>query len=405
MNMLLYADRDAVDLPELNAFLRRHLLDDIMPFWERHGFTSQRPGIDTCLTDDGTLLSEDRYLWSQLRAIWTFSALYRRIEQRPEWLQHARDIFDFAAAHGRDDASHWVFRVSPDGQIRTGATSIYAEGFAILGLTELYRAGGDERALQLAMETFEQVLPRLARWNEMPTTPYDIPPGMKAHGVSMIFSHAFDSLAEATGDPRIAEAAWFHCREVMDHYLQPESGLLYEYVNLDSSLADTPAGRTIVPGHAIESMWFQLHQLQKRGDTDRRDRALAAIRRHVEAGWDDEYGGLLLGLDAAGKSPIYWGFHDTKVWWPATESLYALLLAHTLCEEPWCLDWYRRVHDYSFTHYPDAEHGEWRQRLDRQGRPITDVVALPVKDPFHLPRSLIASIELLDKFTSRVDPA
>ena len=397
MSTLLYGRRGDVDLHELRVFLRGHLLNDVMPFWERHGFSSQRPGIDTCLADDGSLLGEDRYLWSQLRAIWTFSALYNRIERRPAWLQHARDIFAFVAAHGRDASGRWCFRAAPDGRILTGATSVYAEGFAIMGLSELYRASGDRKALDIAMETFERVLPRLDRWAELETAPYEIPPGMKAHAVSMIFSHAFDLLSEVSTDPRVASAAELHCREVMDRYLRSDTGLVLEYVNLDNTAADTPVGRAVVPGHAIESMWMQIHQLRKRGDAARTARAVAAIRRHFELGWDAEFGGLLHGVDAAGREPVYWRFPDSKVWWPATESLYALLLAHALCGEPWCLEAYRRIHDYAFTHYPDREHGEWRQRLDRRGRPITDVVALPVKDPFHLPRALILAVNLLEQ--------
>ncbi len=397
--MMLYKNRTDVDSDELRTCLRRHLLEDIVPFWERYGFSSSRPGIDTCLADNGDVLSEDRYLWSQLRAIWTFSALYNRIEKRPAWLQHAHDIFDFVAAHGRDDAGRWCFRVAPDGRILTGHTSIYADGFAILGFTELYRACGEPQVLELALATFGQVLPRLERWADMETAPYAIPQGMKAHGISMIFSNAFDALSEVVNEPRVTAAAEFHCREVMDHYLRPDTGLLHEYLNLDNTTADTSAGRVVVPGHAIESMWFQIHQLRKQGDRERITRAIATIRRHFEAGWDPAFGGLLLGIDAEDKTPVYWKFHDTKLWWPATEALYALLLAHSLCGEPWCLDYYRQMHDYAFTHYPVNQHGEWRQRLDRQGNPITDIIALPVKDPFHLPRSLIFSITQLETFT------
>ncbi len=396
--MLIYGSRTDVDLPELRDFLRSHLLENVVPFWERHGFAAGRPGIDTCLADNGEALGDDRYLWSQFRAVWTFSALYNRIEQRPDWLRHALEICEFAVRHGRNAAGEWCFRVSPEGRILTGPTSVYVEGFAIGGLTELYRATGDPAVLELALDIFERVRPRLERWAELRTAPYDIPAGMKAHGVSMIFSHVCDSLAVASGNARVAATAALHCREVMDHYLRPErDGLLFEYINLDNTTADTPAGRTVVPGHAIESMWFQIHQLRKQGDTDRIDRAIAVIRRHFEAGWDAEYGGLRLGLDADGKEPVYWKFHDTKLWWPATETLYALLLAHSICGQPWCLDYYRRMHDYAFTHYPVHEHGEWRQRLDRRGRPISEVVALPVKDPFHLPRALILAVNLLDQ--------
>ena len=89
--------------------------------------------------------------------------------------------------------------------------------------------------------------------------------------------------------------------------------------------------------------------------------------------------------------------HDTKLWWPHTEALYALLLAYEQTGDREFLDWYDRIHEYSFRHYPVTEHGEWTQNLDREGKPIEDIVCLPVKDPFHLPRALIYCLEVLDR--------
>ena len=88
---------------------------------------------------------------------------------------------------------------------------------------------------------------------------------------------------------------------------------------------------------------------------------------------------------------------ETKLWWPHTEALYALLLARSLTDEPWCNEWYGRLHEWSFAHFPMPEVGEWRQRLDRQGKPLQGFIALPVKDPFHLPRSVILAIQLLQQ--------
>ena len=34
--------------------------------------------------------------------------------------------------------------------------------------------------------------------------------------------------------------------------------------------------------------------------------------------------------------------------------------------------------------------------LDRQGRPITELIALPVKDPFHLPRAAMLIPDVLE---------
>ena len=58
------------------------------------------------------------------------------------------------------------------------------------------------------------------------------------------------------------------------------------------------------------------------------------------------------------------------MWWPHAEALYALLRAYQITGEGWCLDWYRRVHDYTFTKFPNRKHGDWHQHLDRKGRRV-----------------------------------
>ncbi len=80
-----------------------------------------------------------------------------------------------------------------------------------------------------------------------------------------------------------------------------------------------------------------------------------------------------------------------------TEALYALLLAYQVSRQDWCLEWFERVNGYAFRMFPVAGYGEWTQRLDRQGRRQVEVLAVPVKDPFHLARALINSIGVLEK--------
>jgi N-acylglucosamine 2-epimerase len=42
-------------------------------------------------------------------------------------------------------------------------------------------------------------------------------------------------------------------------------------------------------------------------------------------------------------------------------------------------------------------YGEWIQNLDRRGHRLNTLVALPVKDPFHLARALIYSVGVLEQ--------
>ena len=62
-------------------------------------------------------------------------------------------------------------------------------------------------------------------------------------------------------------------------------------------------------------------------------------------------------------------------------------------------DWCWKVHDWSFAHFADAEHGEWFKQVDRQGHPVERLVSLPVKDPFHLPRAVIYILDVLGRLT------
>ncbi len=388
-----------IDFKALLAQYRSELLDRTIPFWLKHGIDWERGGICTCISDEGKILSGDKYVWSQLRAIWTFAALYNRIERRQEYLDIAAHIFNFIKRCGHNEQGEWYFCLDENGKpLFEGATSIYCDGFAIYGFTEYARATGDPEAIALARETFANVQRRLARPGSYQTHPLPIPPGTKAHGISMIFASAFGELGEYLDDRAITAASLEHAEQVMNVFRRPDDKRVYEFTALDNSLLDLPPGRVVNPGHAIESMWFMIHIFQRANDPARIRQAIQAIQWHLELGWDDQYGGIFLARDAAGS---FWADKwDTKIWWPHTEALYALLLAYSISKEAWCLDWFQRVHDYSFSHFPVPHYGEWIQNLDRQGNKLSSTIALPVKDPFHLSRALINSIGVLQRLAS-----
>lgn len=389
-----------IDFAQLRDLYRTTLLDDIVPFWLRHAI-DEDGAINTCIRDDGTVVNRDRWGWSQWRAVWVFSKLYNAVERRSEWLKTAEGIYKCLRISGPLDDGHWPLLAGGDGKVQRGFESIYNDGFAIYGLVELWRASRKQAYLDLAMATFKAAENTLNSNEPPPAWPYPIPAGRVNHGVSMLFSLVYYELAEATGESAVRQAALGHHRRVMDTFLRPDRGLVLEWLDLDGNEIPPPDGTVVLPGHAIESMWMQTHIALETGDSSVIERAVEAVRRHLEAGWDAEYGGLFLAVDADGRSDVAWRFPDTKLWWPHTESLYATLMAYEISRQDWCLEWYQRIHDYSFSHYPVKPHGEWTQKLDRQGNVITDVVALPVKDPFHLPRALIYGLEVLGRLAGK----
>ena len=384
------------NLSELRDLYRTTLLDDVLPFWDRHGFDANGT-INTCIADDGTLISRDHWNWSQWRAVWVWSKLYNTIERCQEWLDRALGIYRFVTSHGPLQDGHWPLLLDGDGNVLRGYESLYVDGFAIYGLAELFRATGDAKVREHALRTYEAVQTALESPEPPPAYPYPIPQGQIAHGISMIFSLALFELAEAMGDDGIRQSALKHHRRVLDVFFRRDRNMVLEFLGDDGREVAPPGGTTVVPGHAIESMWFQMHIARALNDRATCFMAAGVIRRHLELAWDAEYGGMLLAIDADGRSEVGWVHAEKKLWWPHTEALYATLLAYEFARERWCLEWHERIREYSYSHFPVPEHGEWRQKLDRQGRPLTETLILPVKDPFHLPRALTCCVDVLTR--------
>lgn len=373
---------------------RSLLLDGIVPFWFKHGIDWINGGVTSCMTEDGYLIIGDKYIWSQARSAWVFSALYNRVESRPEFLAAAENSIRFLFQHGRDAQGRWVYHTDQEGNVLEGPISIYTDCYAVYGLSEYYRATKEEKIITLARETFNLIRQRINSPDFKETAPYMLPPNRKIHGIPMVMTDVSNELAQTTGESDLEIFADEYAAEVMDHFVSSDNKLLFEFLSDKYENLPPPEGTYVQPGHAIESMWFVLHLARRRNNRELIRKAVDVIRWHLEAGWDSEHGGIFLGLDSEGNSP-YLPNSDKKVWWPHVEALYALLLAYQLTGESWCLDWYQKVHDWSFGHFSMPEIGEWRQRLDRTGQPVTNVIGLPVKDPFHLPRAAILILQLL----------
>jgi len=380
-------------MKEYKEEYRKLLLENVIPFWMKYSIDTETGCINNCMDDTGKVLSRNRYLWSQGRALWTFSALYNRIENKKEWLETAEGLFSYLSAHGRDDGGKWMFLLDGSGNILEYDTSIYVDAFVMNGMCEFYKASGNKKAAAVALETCENTLARIREPGSYRISPYSIPNGMKTHGINMIFSYFYYELGKTLNRKDICDIGYNLALEILKDFYNFEKDAVLEFVNLDGSRTDTPEERVCVPGHVLESMWFLIRIFEHAGDNAPADKCCRMIKRHLELGWDDTYGGILLALDIDGKKPVAWNRNECKPWWAHVEALVATTAAWKHTGEDWALEWHRKVHDYAFAHYP-SPYGEWVQWLDRAGNKA-ESAALPVKDPFHLPRGLIELINLI----------
>ena len=83
--------------------------------------------------------------------------------------------------------------------------------------------------------------------------------------------------------------------------------------------------------------------------------------------------------------------------WVHSEALYTSLLCFFESKDTAFAQWFEKIFEYTFSTFPgkNPEIREWIQIRTREGAPLEKVVALPVKDPFHITRNLLLILELL----------
>ncbi|WP_414661827.1 AGE family epimerase/isomerase [Horticoccus sp. 23ND18S-11] len=402
---------------------REELVGSILPFWTRTT-DLERGGIFNCWNNAGTtLVSRDKFTWSQGRFVWLWSRVAGAVRRgllpgdASAYLDQAARTVQFLQRHAFLDDGRCAFLLSEDGVVKEAAPgsgpapSIYADCFVVMGFAEFARVTGHIDVLDAAWRLFENIERRIAAGG-FPTRPEPIPDGYDSHAIAMITLNVtlvLREACEALGDRRAPAARGRNvaaAARIVDRFLGP-GGRVRELVPRDQRNDDTLLSRHLNPGHALEGLWMLLTVAQREGRVDWSIRALEAVRFALERGWDAEHGGLLHYVDCAGGVPVgqagdtiyergvrtTW---DAKLWWIHSEAIYATALSAHLSGDAGLRGWFERVWTYTLQTFPQPDRavGEWIQIRDRRGAPLERVVALPVKDPYHIARNLLQLVEL-----------
>lgn len=390
-------------IKERLSFYRRHLLENVVPFWMNHSLDREYGGYIVLLDKKGTPYGTDKYVWFQGRELWMFSALYNRIEQRPEWLEAARLGADFLKRFGFDSNGRWNFHLTREGKIIKGPISIHSDYFGALGMGEYSQAAGDKEALKLALDTFWSMMERIRDPNFGAYYPRSAAK-IRRHNLQMCILLSAQELNNIAPDPKFCDIINECLDQILYRHTRYEDKALYENLAMDFSKIDSPEGRLINPGHCLESAWFVMHQARRQNDAQIWNRATDIVEWAMERGWDDQYGGIFEFVDVTGNPPEISEWFDvgwsTKVWWVHAEALYALLLAYHLTHRPKLLEWFEKVHKWTFTHFPEYKYGEWYEYLYRDGQPWHTNKGTVWKGAFHVPRALLNCVKVLEGMVS-----
>lgn len=418
---------EKISYNEQKSFYVNHLKTVLLPFWLKRGMDEEYGGYYTCFDNSGEkLLSHDKYTWSQGRMVWLLSRLATMDEFSEAEKQRFLDLAQKGAKFLMDNCllenGNCTFLMTREGKPKPQQpggdydTSISADCFVILGLSQYAKVTEDKEALEFARQLYHSVMKRVES-NQYKTEPYPVPKGYKTHGlrmgmleISTVMADLLNSFADPEGD-KIDQKADAFMEEILRDYVA-DNNVLHEMIGEDGGfVSDTLLGRYVNPGHTIEDIWFILNQAMKKERKDILYKTIEILKKTFDIGWDKEFGGLFLFVDQDGGQPrgciegienetmVQKVLNDwsSKLWWPHSEALYTTLLTYKLTGDPECLALYNKVYEYTFNTFPNpnTEIGEWIQIRNRKGEPEQKVVALPVKDPYHIIRNMILIIELM----------
>lgn len=386
-------------LKDFKARCLNELTGDNLPFWMRYGYDRINGGVYTCLDRDGTLMDSTKSVWFQGRFGYILSYAYCNVAKNEEWLEAAKGTLDFIERNCFDSRARMYFEVAADGTPLRMRRYLFSEAFAAIAHAQYAKATGERAHADRALALFRSI--RAAAGDPSLCPPkYESALEMQGHSLTMILINTANVLAQVCDDPVLEEQINESIDSLFRYFVKPQFRCILESVGPNGEFIDTCAGRTINPGHGIETAWFLMDVAKKRDDQALLDKALQLLDWQWDWGWDAEQGGGIISFrDCRGFPPQCYE-QDMKFWWPQCEAIIANLEAYALTGEEKWFERFLLVRDWAWKHLKDPDHPEWFGYLHRDGTVAQPAKGNLFKGPFHIPRMLIKCASLCDEITA-----
>jgi mannose/cellobiose epimerase-like protein (N-acyl-D-glucosamine 2-epimerase family) len=341
--------------------LRRHLLEELLPYWAERGTDRAHGGFWNRLDGAGLPIAEDhKRLLVQLRLVYAFSEGARL--GAPWALELAAHGVAFLE-RGYRDARHggWHFTATPEGEPLDRRKDFYVHAFAVFAYAAYYAASGERSALARAQETVAFVRERLRdpvhggyfeEADETGGALRDLPRRQNPH---MHWLEALLALHAVAPDAALRDDARALVELLERRFLDRETGGLMEHFAPDWKVAN----RTVEPGHHYEWTWLLLAHRDALGPA-RADDTAARLFAYAEAEGLDADLGVFDRISGPGRQKA-----ADKRLWPQTERVKALAARGDVAA-------LQRALEALFARYARKD-GGWIEHVDRAGTPLTDV--------------------------------
>lgn len=321
---------------------------------------------------------------------------------------HAYDYFVRNFVDADKGGVFWM--VDAAGRPTSTRKQIYAQAFAIYGLSEYARATGSKAARDQAIALFELIERHAADavrggyvealdrdWRplqDMRLSDKDLnaPKSMNTH---LHIMEAYASLMRIWRDPRLVERQAALIATTVDRIVDRSTGHFRLFFDMDWRSLDDHVSY----GHDIEGSWLLMEAAEVLGDpamAARVEEVAVSMARAALAEGRDRDGSLFYEADGTKRL-----IDANKHWWAQAEAMVGFYNAYRATGEIAFRDAARAVWRYIADHVVDRDHGEWHAKLTPEGRPYTAAedgdacLAGPWKCPYHNSRACFEMSERL----------
>ncbi len=381
--------------------VRENLTSCILPYWLK--LKDPRGGFYGEVAPDGTVLYDaPRGVILNARIIWSFAAAYQALPETPYLVAavHARDYFLDHFCDHKYGGVYWS--VDAAGERLDTKKQLYAQGFAIYGLSELYKVTGDDEVLKNAINLYRVVetyfadkenggyIEALARdfspLEDMSLSAHDINAD-KTMNSHLHVLEAYANLYQVWPDEGLKEAVQ-KLLDLVGTRIMGADGHLQLYFRKDWSVMP---GGGVSYGHDIETSWLALECADALKDIDVVNRVRPWALSMGKAGNE----GLLPDGSMRYEKLLDGKYDDSRQWWVQAETVVGNLWLWKYHADPQGADRALAAWNYIRENLVDEKDGEWWWAVLEDGsRDLSQPKVGFWKCPYHNTRMCLQVLSL-----------
>jgi mannobiose 2-epimerase len=399
------------NLEKLKGELEQEL-GNILQYWMDHSIDEQEGGFygrvdnENCVDKDAS-----KGLVLNARILWTFSAACRHTQDN-RYLVIAERAFNFLVDHFRDEEhGGFYWAVDKHGNVLETKKQVYGIAFCIYGLSEYYRAAGDERALQLAKDSY-RLLEQYSfdsegggyfeaftkDWRPVADLRLSAKDAneKKTMNTHLHVLEAYTNLYRCWPDESVKCSIRILLQNFMDHIVNRENGHLRLFFGEDWKVKD----RMISYGHDIEAAWLLPEAAAIIGDKVMLEKIKQVSLEMAEAagrGLDDDGG---LWYESENGQLV-----KQKHSWPQAEAMIGFFTAWQLSGDERYLEKVMKTWAFIQQYIIDKKNGEWFWGINEDHSVMKDQDKIGFwKCPYHNSRACMEIIKRI-QFRQNNKPA